>query len=142
MPNRVTAQEAADLVAAGWTYLDVRSIPEFEGGHPAGSVNVPLMHAQGGRMAANPDFQAVVEASFPRDAKLVIGCKSGGRSLQAASLLSSLGYQHIVDVRGGFSGERDGFGRVSAPGWADAGLPVSTTAEPGRAYGDLLAKIR
>ena len=142
MATRVTVQEAADLVKSGWTYLDVRSIPEFEGGHPTGAVNVPLMHAQGGRMASNPDFQAVVEASFPRDAKLVIGCKSGGRSLQAASLLSSLGFTSVVDVRGGFSGERDGLGRVTAQGWSDAGLPVSTAVEPGKAYGDLLSKIR
>lgn len=130
------------MVAAGWTYLDVRSIPEFEAGHPAGAVNVPLMHAHGGRMAPNPDFQAVVAAAFPPDAKLVVGCKSGGRSLQAASLLASLGYTSVVDVRGGFGGERDAFGRVAAPGWADAGLPVSKDAEPGHTYSDLLAKIR
>jgi rhodanese-related sulfurtransferase len=142
MVKRVTPPEAAELVAAGWTYLDVRSIPEFDAGHPAGAANVPLLHQQGGRMAPNPDFQQVVEASFPKDAKLVVGCKSGGRSLQAATLLASLGYGNIVDMRGGFSGERDAFGRATVPGWSEAGLPVENTAPPDRSYDFFRSKIR
>ena len=142
MPTRVTVKEASEMMAAGWTYLDVRSIPEFDGGHPAGAVNVPLMHAQGSRLAPNPDFQSVVEKTFPKDAKLVIGCKTGGRSQQAAAVLSSLGFTSVVDVQGGFSGTRDPFGRVTAEGWSDAGLPVAKTPEPGKSYADLLEKIR
>jgi rhodanese-related sulfurtransferase len=137
MPKRVTAQEAAQLVAEGWTYLDVRSIPEFEQGHPTGAANIPLLHAQAGRMVPNADFQKVVEANFPRDARLVVGCKSGGRSMQAVGLLETLGYQNLVDVRGGFGGERDGLGRAIVPGWAEAGLPVATQAAPGLAYAEL-----
>jgi rhodanese-related sulfurtransferase len=140
MPKRVTATEAARLVNEGWTYLDVRSIPEFEQGHPLGAVNIPLMHAQAGRMAPNPDFRNVVEATFPREAKLVVGCKMGGRSLQAAALLEAAGYTQIVDVRGGFSGERDMFGKVTCAGWADCGLPVATAAEAGRSYADCQKK--
>jgi rhodanese-related sulfurtransferase len=137
MSKRVTPQEASELVADGWTYLDVRSIPEFEQGHPAGAANIPLMHAQGGRMAPNVDFQKVVQANFPRDTKLVVGCKSGGRSAQAVGLLTALGYENLVDVRGGFFGERDPMGRSTIPGWAEAGLPVKTAADPGRTYAEL-----
>jgi len=140
MSKRVTPQEASELVTSGWVYLDVRSIPEFEQGHAAGAFNIPLMHATGGRMVPNGDFQAVISAAFPRDARLVVGCKSGGRSAQAVGLLAALGYQSLVDVRGGFSGERDNLGRSTAPGWADAGLPVASQPEPGRAYVDLLKK--
>jgi rhodanese-related sulfurtransferase len=140
MVKRVLPPEAADLLKEGWTYLDVRSIPEFEQGHPVGATNIPLLHYQGGRMAPNPDFQRVVEGTFPKETRLVIGCKSGGRSLQAAGLLAAAGYTEIVDLRGGFGGERDGMGRVSSPGWADAGLPVTTEAEPGKTYKDLAAK--
>lgn len=140
MPKRVTPNEAADLVKEGWVYLDVRSIPEFEQGHPQGAVNIPLLHAQAGRMAPNPDFQRVVEATFPRDAKLVVGCKMGGRSMQAAALLEAAGYAQLVDVRGGFSGERDMFGRETSPGWVTCGLPVATTAEAGRSYADCQKK--
>src|SRR5262245_24862111 len=89
MVKRVLPAEAAGLLNEGWTYLDVRSIPEFEQGHPAGAANVPLLHFQNGRMMPNPDFQKVVEANFPKDAKIVVGCKSGGRSLNAAALMQA-----------------------------------------------------
>lgn len=140
MPKRVTPPEAKALLDEGYRYLDVRSIPEFEAGHPDGAFNVPLLHMQGGRMIPNPDFQRVVEANFDRADRLVVGCKMGGRSLQAASLLEAAGFSAVVDVRGGFSGERDPYGRVVTPGWQDAGLPVATQAQPGRAYGDLEKK--
>jgi rhodanese-related sulfurtransferase len=140
MVKRVLPAEAAGLVKEGWTYLDVRSVPEFEQGHPQGATNIPLLHVQGGRMVPNPDFQSVVEATFPKETKLVIGCKSGGRSLQAAGLMAAAGYTELVDLRGGFGGERDGLGRVSSPGWAEAGLPVATAADPGKTYAELAAK--
>jgi rhodanese-related sulfurtransferase len=141
MVKRVMPAEAASLLEAGWTYLDVRSIPEFDQGHPAGAANIPLLHFRDGRMMPNPEFQRVVEATYPKDAKLVIGCKSGGRSLQAAGVLSAAGYAEVVDMRGGFGGERDGFGRVSCAGWAESGLPVSTAAQAGKSYEELSAKV-
>src|SRR5215831_19825519 len=113
MTKRVLPAEAASMVAEGWTYLDVRSIPEFDQGHPVGAVNIPLLHFKGGRMVPNAAFQKVVEATFPKDAKLVTGCKVGGRSMQAAALLASAGYTNVVDMRGGYAGERDGMGRVT-----------------------------
>lgn len=140
MPKRVTPLEAADLLKQGWRYIDVRSIPEFDAGHPEGAVNVPLLHMQNGRMVGNPDFQRVMESNFGKDAHLVVGCKMGGRSLQAATLLEAAGYSNVVDVRGGFSGERDPYGRVSVPGWADSGLPVSTKAAEGASYEELEKK--
>jgi rhodanese-related sulfurtransferase len=140
MPKRVLPKEAASLIAEGWAYLDVRSIPEFEQGHPAGAANVPLLHFMNGRMAPNPDFQRVVEANFAKDAKIVVGCKMGGRSLQAATFMESAGYTNVVDMRGGFQGERDSFGRASIPGWAAEGLPVETTAAPDKTYEALSKK--
>jgi rhodanese-related sulfurtransferase len=140
MVKRVTPVEADALLKEGWTYLDVRSIPEFEGGHPAGAVNVPLLHMMGGRMAPNPAFQSVVEGNFAKDAKLVVGCKVGGRSAQAAALLEAAGFTSIIDVRGGWSGERDNMGRVACAGWAESGLPVEASAPPERTYAELEKK--
>jgi len=57
-----------------------------------------------------------------------------------AGLLAAAGYTEIVDMRGGFGGERDALGRVSCAGWAEAGLPIATQAEPGKAYADLATK--
>ena len=137
MTKRVTPKEAAELMTQGWTYLDVRSVPEFEEAHPADAVNVPLLHASGGRMVPNADFARVVEANFPRDAKLVVGCKAGGRSAQAVGVLASLGYQNLADVRGGFGGERDALGRAVVPGWTESGLPVGKGTESSRPYAEL-----
>jgi rhodanese-related sulfurtransferase len=140
MSKRVSAAEAAELMKQGWKYVDVRSVPEFAAGHPQGSVNVPLMHAQAGRMSPNPQFQTVMQANFRKDENLVLGCKMGGRSAQAAALLEAAGYTNVVDVRGGFGGERDPFGRVTVAGWVDAGLPVENEATAGASYAALEAK--
>jgi rhodanese-related sulfurtransferase len=136
MGKRVSPPEAAELIKQGWRYVDVRSIPEYDGGHPQGAANVPLLHMQGGRMAPNPEFLRVMQANYPKDSQLVLGCKAGPRSAQAAALLEAAGYTSVVDMRGGFGGERDAFGRVSVPGWAEAGLPVETVT-PGQSYAEL-----
>jgi rhodanese-related sulfurtransferase len=137
MPKRVSPAEAAALLEQGWRYLDVRSIPEFEAGHPPGAANIPLLHMQGGRMVANPDFQRVVQSNYAKDAQLVVGCKSGGRSAQAAALLEAAGYTQVVDMSGGMAGARDAMGRVSVPGWSAEGRPVETTATPAQTYAEL-----
>ena len=139
MVKRVLPTEAAELLQQGWVYLDVRSIPEFDQGHPAGASNIPLNHFQGGRMAPNPDFQRVVEATFAKDAKIVVGCKTGVRSLHAAGVMQAAGYTDVVDMRGGFHGERDNMGRATVPGWLEAGLPTEASAPPERTY-DVLSK--
>jgi rhodanese-related sulfurtransferase len=91
-------------------------------------------------MVPNAAFQRVVEATFPKDTKLVVGCKSGGRSLQAAGLLEASGYSAVVDMRAGFGGEHDALGRVSCAGWAESGLPTATQPEPGKSYVELSEK--
>ena len=81
--KRVSPAEAKRLVdEEGYVYVDVRSSREFASGHPEGSVNVPLLeHDDSGQMAQNPDFIRVMKASFAPDAKLLIGCQAGMRSL-------------------------------------------------------------
>ncbi len=127
--KRVSPEEAQELLAKdGYVYLDVRSIPEFESGHPEGAYNVPLLHYGPGGMTPNPDFLSVVEKRFPRDAKLVVGCKMGGRSRQAASVLESAGYTNLADQVCGFEG---GPGQ---PGWRPKGLPVALQAAADHTY--------
>ena len=44
--KRVSPAEAAKLVdEEGYQFIDVRSVPEFDAGHPKGAFNVPLNHA-------------------------------------------------------------------------------------------------
>lgn len=136
--KHVTVHQAREQQSGGAVYLDVRSIPEFEQGHPAGAFNVPLLHLDpaSGQMRPNPDFLPVVRANFPPDTAMVIGCKMGGRSQQACELLSSAGYHDVANVMGGFSGAP----QMGMKGWAQEGLPVDTTASPAHDYGALQKK--
>ncbi len=127
--THVGVQEAHRLQTDdGYTYVDVRSVPEYEREHPAGAHNVPLLHfdPQTGRMTPNPDFLAVMQANYPIDTKLLVGCQVGGRSGKAALVLAEAGYAP-VNVKGGFGGHMDpASGQVIDEGWSQAGLPVAT----------------
>ena len=82
----------------GCTYVDVRSVPEYDNGHPQGAHNVPLLHrdAATGQMMPNPDFLSVMQANYSTATKILIGCQMGGRSLKAAQLLISAGYEDVT----------------------------------------------
>ena len=135
--RRVSPEDARALMdREGYVYVDVRSIPEFEAGHPEGAYNVPIAHLGPGGMAPNPDFVDVMEKTFAKDARIVVGCRSGGRSLQAASILQSVGFTDVVDQRAGFEGAG------GEPGWRPKGLPTSIDPEPGRDYHALRDKGR
>jgi rhodanese-related sulfurtransferase len=137
----VTPEEAKTLLDDGYTYLDVRSEPEFEAGHPPLALNVPLQHFGSAGFEPNDDFLAVVEANLPKETPLVVGCKSGGRSRRAAEALFSQGYTTLVELGAGWDGKRDAFGRLQ-PGWCRRGLPIETGLPEGRRYADLAAKKR
>ena len=141
MPKHASVTEARQLQDEGGTYVDVRSQAEFELGHAAGAVNVPLLDRdpQSGRMAPNADFMHVMRANFAPDARLLIGCQVGGRSMRAAQMLEAFGFTDVTNVKGGFGGLKDPMGRSIDPGWEESGLPVETDAA-GRAYPDLAAK--
>lgn len=136
--TRVSPAEALELVERdGYAYLDVRSEPEFAEAHPAGAYNVPLAHLAAGGLADNDDFLRVVEALFPKTTRLVVGCKAGGRSLRAATMLKQAGYPDVIDQRAGFDGVRDAFGALTEPGWSRVGLPTEQGRPEGRSYAEL-----
>lgn len=128
---RISPEEAAAKMEEGYVYLDVRSVPEFETGHPRGAYNIPLMNLGASGMSPNSRFIEEVTRAFPHDSKIIVGCKSGGRSVSAVALMEMAGYKDLLEQRAGF----DGNGRE--PGWRQTALPQSTTAEPGRAHQDL-----
>lgn len=133
--KRIPPKEAHELLQQGYVYVDVRSIPEYEAGHPVGAYNIPLMHFVPGRgMTPNGEFPAVFQKHFKKDDKVVVGCKTAGRSLRAAEMLAGLGYQNVIDMQGGFEGERDAGGRVIVQGWKESGLPVEATSPREKTY--------
>ena len=130
---RISPAEASAKLAEGYTYVDVRTPQEFEAGHPAGAVNVPI---------ANADFLRVMNAAFGADARIVVGCKAGARSAKAAAALAGAGYKNVLDQRAGWDGARNAFGQVTEGGWLQAGLPQETGAPAGRSWTDMLAKAK
>jgi len=122
-------------------YLDVRSEPEFNAGHPTGAYNIPLLHLDEatGRPEPNDEFERVAAGTLGKNARIIVGCQSGGRSQRAAELLAALGFRDVTNMQGGFGGARDPSGQVSVPGWQESGLPTELTARPGRSYVELAA---
>ena len=126
---QTTPTEASDILQqqSDAIYLDVRTAPEFEAGHPTDARHVPVMFfGAGGQPRPNPDFVATVETLVLRTTKLLVGCQAGGRSQRACELLRDAGYTDVTNVSGGFGGARDQTGRLVTPGWRDAGLPVES----------------
>lgn len=134
--RKVTPEEAVELIETGYVYVDVRSEPEFEQGHVPGALNVPLMHFGPAGMTPNGEFMQVVESAFGKDEKLLIGCRSGGRSQRAAQMLAAAGFSRLADLAAGWEGSRDPFGRIT-PGWSRKGLPVETGKPAGQSYADV-----
>ena len=90
--------------------IDVREPGEFAGelGHIEGAELVPL--------GTLPE----AARDWPRDAELVVVCRSGARSSRAAQVLKELGFERVVNMSGGMIA------------WNDAGLPVGRAAPRGR----------
>ncbi|MEZ5978568.1 MAG: rhodanese-like domain-containing protein, partial [Planctomycetota bacterium] len=87
--ERVDAPDLAKRLAKGATLLDVRTPGEWGEGHVDGALHLPLV-------------ALVARASeLPRDAELVVVCRSGYRSAVAASWLRANGFRNVADVRGG-----------------------------------------
>ena len=141
--KEVTPQQAHDLLAADAVYIDVRTEGEFANGHPQGAINIPVAFPDPSRgMMVNSDFVKVVEAHFPREKKIIVGCQAGPRSTAAAGFLQQAGFQDVSNMLGGFGGMRDQMGNVSAPGWAASGLPVSQDSGEGVSYESLKGKSK
>lgn len=136
-PVEVAARLESDSDAV---YLDVRSEHEFEQGHPDGAINVPLFHFDPVTKQPQPNqqFLAVLTALIEPASEIYVGCASGQRSHQAATMLRSAGYETVFNVDGGFSGKRDPFGVVLQEGWQQCGLPVGSGDGGERSYSHLL----
>ena len=141
--KRITPEQAKELLDSntGYTYLDVRTVPEFEAGHVPGAKNVPVVEPDPfGRMQLNPRFVEIVEVNVGKDVKCITGCQKGGRSMKAAELLLQSGFANILDMRGGFGGETDEMGQLTFPGWAPRGLPTTRESATEYRYENLAKK--
>lgn len=69
--------------------LDVRTQEEYDGGHIPGAVCLP-----------NEDIQADLPLPFEKDAEILVYCRSGRRSAEAAEKLASMSYTNVADFGG------------------------------------------
>jgi rhodanese-related sulfurtransferase len=135
----VTIEEAEKLIAAGATFVDVRTPEEFADGHVPGAVNVPVSLTVAGGMAPNAEFVSLMTALFEKNAPLVVSCKAGGRSARAAALLGQAGFDDVSDMSVGFEGKRDPFGRA-LPGWRQEGRDIETDATDEQTYAGIIRR--
>ncbi len=90
--RQITARQAAEMMESEVNYvlLDVRTPQEFASGHIPGAVNIP-----------NESIGTQTVQDLPDKEQLImVYCRSGNRSKQAAEKLARLGYTHVVEFGG------------------------------------------
>ena len=65
--KRVSAKEAVHLAGVGYVVIDVRTVGEYQKGHPKGALNVPFQRAGRFDLKDNPDFCLLYTSPSPRD---------------------------------------------------------------------------
>jgi rhodanese-related sulfurtransferase len=84
------ALAAAKAGGAPALVLDVRNVNEYEEGHVAGSLNVPV------------DELRFRLGEIPKGMRIHLHCRSGFRAHLASRILKGNGYEDIVNVTGGW----------------------------------------
>lgn len=89
--HKLSAEEAYEMMASQEVVVvDVRTRKEYDGGHIENAVLVP-----------NESIGSEMPEALPgKEATLLIYCRSGRRSKQAAEKLLKLGYQNVYDFGG------------------------------------------
>ncbi|HFD11132.1 MAG TPA: rhodanese-like domain-containing protein [Crenotrichaceae bacterium] len=104
--------------------IDVRTAGEYAFvGHPPSAVFIPWKEAPD--WTTNPDFIQQVEATVPeKDTPVILMCRSGQRSMQAAQALEAEGYTDLTNMEEGFEGDLDeNKQRGNINGWRFHQLP-------------------
>jgi rhodanese-related sulfurtransferase len=104
--------------------LDVRDRTEFNFvGHPAGALNLPWKEAPSWQ--PNPRFIDEARRLIPDPGTpVLLLCRSGQRSLDAAKALAEAGYTDLSNIEEGFEGPLDEHKhRGVLGGWRAHGLP-------------------
>ena len=90
--RKISAEEALGMMQAhpDAIIVDVRTLAEFESGHIQKAINIPNEHISNQPLELLPEL----------DATILLYCRSGARSSQAARKLLSIGYTNVIDFGG------------------------------------------
>lgn len=89
--QKISAEDAKKMMdEQSVIIVDVRTEGEYKGGHIANAILLPNETIGGEAPAELPD----------KEATILVYCRSGNRSRQAANKLIELGYQNIYDFGG------------------------------------------
>ncbi len=126
MIEDLTPVEAYELLQQNTASIlvDVRTKIEHSFvGHPIGAIHIAWKEAPS--MQINENFIAEIEKIAPnKTAPILLLCRSGQRSLDAAKALENFGYKHLINIIDGFEGPLDGSKhRGNLGGWRFNKLP-------------------
>ncbi|MDD5462016.1 MAG: rhodanese-like domain-containing protein [Methylococcales bacterium] len=126
MIENLQPQQAWDLLQqnSNAVLVDVRTKVEHAFvGHPVGAVHIAWKEAPDWQV--NSNFIDEVKRRAPdRNAPVLLLCRSGQRSLDAAKALEEVGYQKLINIIDGFEGPLDQNNhRGKLGGWRFCGLP-------------------
>ena len=128
----ITPEQAWKILTEhpGAVLVDVRTEGEWEriGIPDTSSIDRPAHFIEwvDGTGTRNPAFGAQLEqalAGRPEDAPVVFLCRSGQRSIGAATVATAAGIAPSYNVLDGFEGGPDAFGQRGSVGWRAVGLP-------------------
>jgi len=90
--RQINTQQAVEMMSKeqGYIILDVRTQSEYTAGHIPGAILIPNETIGAGEIPALPDKNQLI----------LVYCRSGNRSKQAAAKLVQLGYTNIVEFGG------------------------------------------
>ncbi|WP_199104140.1 rhodanese-like domain-containing protein [Aquitalea sp. ASV11] len=121
----LTPTEAYYLIqqVEGAVLVDVRSAAEWQFvGVVPGALRIELRSFPG--MQPNPQFLAQLQGAVDKQALLLLMCRSGVRSHEAAVQAAAAGYARVYNVMEGFEGDKDAHEhRGVVNGWKAHGLP-------------------
>ena len=90
--EQISMEEAKVIIEEekGYIIVDVRTPDEFADKHIPNAINIPNETIGTEEIAGLPD----------KDQKILVYCRSGNRSKQAAEKLLKLGYTNVVEIGG------------------------------------------
>ena len=90
--HQISQEEAKEMMAKddGHVVVDVRRQDEYDAGHIPGAILVPNESIGCDSPEALPDYNQII----------LVYCRSGNRSKQAAQKLASMGYTNIYEFGG------------------------------------------